>query len=141
MLRKLSQNLRKFTFETTGVVRPNCGLPSPIWISPNDSKACGDLGNILPQLGELEPILCHQKASELRGWAECATERLSIHPRLVLLTISRFGSGIYRDFGLQISSCGNRQFSGMSACWLLDNILTHPTVKTTCIDLYFQRTF
>jgi predicted O-methyltransferase YrrM len=32
-------------------------------------------------------------------------------------------------------------FQGMSACWFLDKILTHPTARLTCIDPSFHAQF
>lgn len=32
-------------------------------------------------------------------------------------------------------------FQGMYACWLLDNILVHPSAKITCIDPFFTELF
>lgn len=41
--------------------------------------------------------------------------------------------------GLQMLEIGSYQ--GMSACWLLDQILTHSTARLTCIDPNFQPLF
>ncbi len=114
-----------------------------IAIAPNDSKPYNDLGNILPQLGELEEaILCHQKASELRGWAECATKDYQFTQDWFTHNIPIWQRHLQEFTGIadfQVVEIGS--FQGMSACWLLDNILTHPTAKITCIDLYFQEHF
>ena len=114
-----------------------------IAIAPNDSKPYNDLGNILPQLGELEEaIVCHQKASELRGWAECATKDYQFTQDWFTHNIPIWQRHLQEFTGIadfQVVEIGS--FQGMSACWLLDNILTHPTAKITCIDLYFQEHF
>ncbi|MEG3847271.1 tetratricopeptide repeat protein [Microcoleus sp. herbarium19] len=112
-------------------------------LAPNDSKAYNDLGNILPQLGELEEaIICHQKASELRGWAECAAKNYQFTQDWFTHNIPIWKRHLQHFAGIadfQVVEIGS--FQGMSACWLLDNILTHPTAKITCIDLYFQEHF
>jgi len=114
-----------------------------IAIAPNNSQAYNDLGNILPQLGELEEaISCHQKASELRGWAECAAKSYQFTQDWFTHNIPVWKRHLQQFAGIpdfQVVEIGS--FQGMSACWLLDNILTHPTAKITCIDLYFQETF
>lgn len=114
-----------------------------IAIAPNDSQAYNDLGNILPQLGELEEaIVCHQKASELRGWVECATKNYQFTQDWFTHNIPIWKRHLQQFKGIpefQVVEIGS--FQGMSACWLLDNILTHPTAKITCIDLYFQQDF
>ena len=114
-----------------------------IEIAPNDSQAYNDLGNILPQLGELdEAIACHQKASELRSWAECAAKDYQFTQDWFTHNIPIWKRHLQQFAGIpefQVVEIGS--FQGMSACWLLDNILTHPTAKITCIDLYFQEHF
>lgn len=114
-----------------------------IAIAPNDSQAYNDLGNILPQLGELEEaIVCHQKASELRGWVECAAKDYQFTQDWFTHNIPIWQRHLQEFTGIadfQVVEIGS--FQGMSACWLLDNILTHPTAKITCIDLYFQQDF
>ncbi|MEG4805513.1 tetratricopeptide repeat protein [Microcoleus sp. ARI1-B5] len=110
---------------------------------PSNSKPYNDLGNILPQLGELEEaIVCHQKASELRGWPECAAKDYQFTQDWFTHNIPIWQRHLQQLAGIadfQVVEIGS--FQGMSACWLLDNILTHPTANITCIDLYFQETF
>ncbi|MEG4502784.1 tetratricopeptide repeat protein [Microcoleus sp. F6_B4] len=114
-----------------------------IEIDPANSKPYNDLGNILPQLGELEEaIICHQKASELRGWPECAAKDYQFTQDWFTHNIPIWQRHLQEFTGIadfQVVEIGS--FQGMSACWLLDNILTHPTAKITCIDLYFQQHF
>ncbi|MEG4346627.1 tetratricopeptide repeat protein [Microcoleus sp. A003_D6] len=114
-----------------------------IEIEPTNSKPYNDLGNILPQLGELEEaIICHQKASELRGWPECAAKDYQFTQDWFTHNIPIWQRHLQEFTGIadfQVVEIGS--FQGMSACWLLDNILTHPTAKITCIDLYFQEHF
>lgn len=112
-------------------------------LDPSNSGPYNDLGNILPQLGELEEaIICHQKASELRGWAECAAKDYQFTQDWFTHNIPIWKRHLQEFTGIadfQVVEIGS--FQGMSACWLLDNILTHPTAKITCIDLYFQEHF
>ncbi|MEG4027521.1 MULTISPECIES: tetratricopeptide repeat protein [unclassified Microcoleus] len=114
-----------------------------IEIDPANSKPYNDLGNILPQLGELEEaIICHQKAGELRGWPECASKNYQFTQDWFTHNIPIWKRHLQEFTGIvdfQVVEIGS--FQGMSACWLLDNILTHPTAKITCIDLYFQQHF
>lgn len=112
-------------------------------LDPSNSKPYNDLGNILPQLGELEEaIICHQKAGELRGWAECASKNYQFTQDWFTHNIPIWKRHLQQFTGIadfQVVEIGS--FQGMSACWLLDNILTNPTAKITCIDLYFQQHF
>ncbi|MEG3953923.1 tetratricopeptide repeat protein [Microcoleus sp. herbarium2] len=112
-------------------------------LDPSNSQPYNDLGNILPQLGELEEaIICHQKAGELRGWVECAAKDYQFTQDWFTHNIPIWKRHLQEFTGIadfQVVEIGS--FQGMSACWLLDNILTHPTAKITCIDLYFQEHF
>jgi len=112
-------------------------------LDPSNSQSYNDLGNILPQLGELEEaIICHQKAGELRGWPECAAKDYQFTQDWFTHNIPIWKRHLQEFTGIadfQVVEIGS--FQGMSACWLLDNILTHPTAKITCIDLYFQEHF
>ena len=112
-------------------------------LDPSNSQPYNDLGNILPQLGELEEaIICHQKAGELRGWPECASKNYQFTQDWFTHNIPIWKRHLQEFTGIadfQVVEIGS--FQGMSACWLLDNILTHPTAKITCIDLYFQEHF
>ena len=114
-----------------------------IAIAPTDSKAYNDLGNILPQLGELaEAIACHQKAAELRNWPECAAKDYQFTQDWFTHNIPIWQQHLQQFAGIpefKVVEIGS--FQGMSACWLLDNILTHPRAQITCIDLYFQEHF
>ncbi|MGL5063602.1 MAG: tetratricopeptide repeat protein [Microcoleus sp.] len=114
-----------------------------IEIDPNNSEAYNDLGNVLPRLGKLEEaIVCHHKASELRGWPECAAKNYQFTQDWFTHNIPIWQKYLQEFAGIpefQVVEIGS--FQGMSACWLLDNILTHPTAKITCIDPYFQEQF
>jgi tetratricopeptide (TPR) repeat protein len=101
------------------------------------------LGNILAKKGETEEaIACFQKASELRGWHLCGekgyrfsqdnfTNKIPIWESCLETLASRPGIK-----ALEIGS-----FQGMSACWLLDRILTDSSATLTCIDTKFSEQF
>lgn len=100
-------------------------------------------GNALVKKGELtEAYACYQKASELRGWHLCVqkgyqftrdgfSQRIPIWERHLQPLADAPGIN-----ALEIGS-----FQGMSACWLLDHILTAPSARITCIDSKFQEQF
>ena len=112
-------------------------------IDPRNSKPYSDLGNLLPRLGQVEEAMVfHQKASELRGWPECASKNYQFTQDWFTYNIPIWKLHLQHLAGIadfQVVEIGSLQ--GMSACWLLDNILTHPTANITCIDLYFQEQF
>ncbi len=116
---------------------------SQIEIDPTNSKPYSDLGNLLPRLGQVEEAMVfHQKASELRGWPECAAKNYQFTQDWFTHNIHIWKLHLQHLAGIadfKVVEIGSLQ--GMSACWLLDNILTHPTANITCIDLYFQEQF
>ncbi len=116
---------------------------SQIEVDPNNSKPYSDLGNLLPRLGQVEEAMVfHQKAAELRGWPECAAKNYQFTQDWFTHNIHIWKLHLQHLAGIadfKVVEIGSLQ--GMSACWLLDNILTHPTANITCIDLYFQEQF
>ncbi|NER00341.1 MAG: tetratricopeptide repeat protein [Cyanothece sp. SIO2G6] len=89
-----------------------------------------------------EAIACHQKACALQGWSRCETENYQFSqdcfsPKIpLLLEHLQFLIGQPQIKALEIGS-----FEGMSACWLLEHILTHATAHLTCIDRWFPPEF
>ncbi|MBF2072465.1 MAG: tetratricopeptide repeat protein [Synechococcales cyanobacterium C42_A2020_086] len=101
------------------------------------------LGNLLADQGELEEaIALHQAAIVMRGWQCAAARNYQFTHDWFTHNIATWQVHL-QPFAhrprLQILEIGS--FEGMSACWLLDHILTHPLARLTCIDLYFQESF
>jgi tetratricopeptide (TPR) repeat protein len=109
---------------------------------PEASWLYTHLGNLLADQGEIEEaIALHHKAIQLKGW-QCVSKReyqfthdWFSHNILIWATHLK----PFVDRPLQALEIGS--FEGMSACWLLDNVLTHPLSSLTCIDQYFQEAF
>ncbi|MGB3188658.1 MAG: tetratricopeptide repeat protein [Limnoraphis sp.] len=111
--------------------------------NPNSPDAYTKLGNLLTQQGQKqEAVHYHQKALILKGWYLC-------QQRNYQFTQDWFSNNIpiwkkhLTPFSntpeLNILEIGSYQ--GMSTCWFIDHILTHPTAKITCIDPYFKPEF
>lgn len=101
------------------------------------------LGNLLADQGELEEAIeLHQNAIVMRGWQAAAYRNYQFTHDWFTHNIPAWETHLkpfvhYPNVhALEIGS-----FEGMSACWLLDHVLTHPCAKLTCIDLYFQESF
>jgi tetratricopeptide (TPR) repeat protein len=101
------------------------------------------LGNLLADQGELEEAIeLHQNAIVMRGWQTAAYRNYQFTHDWFTHNIPAWEVHLkpfmhYPNVhGLEIGS-----FEGMSACWLLDHVLTHPQAKLTCIDLFFQESF
>lgn len=118
-------------------------LKKAIAAAPNRPQPHTELGNFFCDQNRFDAAAnCHQIALKLRGWKESET-------RGYRFTRDWFGShipawekhlksrvGLPNFNALEVGS-----FQGMSTCWLLDRVLTHPTSKITCIDPYFQPEF
>ena len=86
-----------------------------------------------------EAAEANQKACAARGWHECVTKNYffpenNFFRRMPLLETHFVPLANQEDFcALEV---GNNL--GMSACWLLDKILTDPCARLTCIDHEFN---
>lgn len=101
------------------------------------------LGNVLVKKGQAQDgSLCYQQAAKLRGWDDCVKKNYQFTKDFFNHKIDIFK--IYLQplvnqpliHGLEIG-CQE----GMSACWLLDNVLTEATAKLTCIEAQFSDLF
>ena len=101
------------------------------------------MGNIFNKLEEpAKAIACHQKACQLRGWELCAR-------REYYFLEDWFSQQIYLwtkhlDWMRSLSApraaiVGCNQ--GMTACWLLDTLLTSPQAHLVCVDSHFSALF
>ncbi|NJR64706.1 MAG: hypothetical protein HC772_04285 [Leptolyngbyaceae cyanobacterium CRU_2_3] len=101
------------------------------------------LANLLADQGEVdEAVALHRTASVLKGWQSAAARNYQFthdwftHNIPVWTTCLKPFAHYPNTQALEIGS-----FEGMSACWFLDHILTHPLSHLTCIDQYFQEAF
>ena len=114
-----------------------------IEIYPNTPWCYTQLGNNLIELGkEEDAIVCHRKAAALRGWTQCEERGYEFTRDWFSHNIpiwQKYLEHLANINGLNIVEIGS--FQGMSTCWLLDNILTAPDAKITCIEPGFQPQF
>lgn len=108
---------------------------------PKRSDFCTKLGNLLTKHGEFEQAMqLHRQAGLLKGW-QCAAQEYCFTHDWFTHNIANWRKHLKAQVGQEINALEVGSFEGMSACWLLDNLLTHPSAKLTCIDLYFQEFF
>ncbi len=94
------------------------------------------LGNALREKGKLpEAAASFRKSCAYRGWQECADRdyffTLDIFSHRIEVWTEQLKSSIGAE---NINALEVGFYQGMSACWLLDTILTHKTARLTCID-------
>ncbi|MEY3870602.1 MAG: hypothetical protein RLZZ338_4496 [Cyanobacteriota bacterium] len=114
-----------------------------IELYPNTPWCYTQLGNNLIELGkEEDAMVCHRKAAALRGWTPCEERGYEFTRDWFSHNIpiwQKYLEHFANISGLNIVEIGS--FQGMSTCWLLDNILTAPDAKITCIEPGFQPQF
>jgi tetratricopeptide (TPR) repeat protein len=119
-------------------------LRKAVQLEPEFVRGYTALGRTLARLGRTgEAVECHQTVSELRGWTECRTKGYEF----VLEGWFATHIPVWEE---QLRDCAGRKdlravevgsFEGMSCCWLVDHVLTHPSAEIVCIDPDFQPLF
>ena len=94
------------------------------------------LGNALREKGKLpEAAASFQKTCAYRGWQKCVDNNYFFTFDLVSHRIDVWSEKLQSLIGAKgIKALEVGFYQGMSACWLLDTILTHETARLTCID-------
>ena len=94
------------------------------------------LGNALREKGKLaEAAANFQKTCAYRGWQKCVDNNY-----FFTLDIFSHRIDVWQEQLKSLAGAKNINalevgfYQGMSACWLLDNILTHETARLTCTD-------
>ena len=100
------------------------------------------LGNALREKGRLaEASVNFLKACRQRGWAQCVERdyffSLDIFSHRIPLWTEQLQPLQERPAQALEVGC----YQGMSSCWLLDCLLTHPESRLTCIDSRFDSKF
>ena len=100
------------------------------------------LGNALREKGRLpEAAANFQKACEHRGWKQCVVNDYYFTSDVFSYRIFMWTEQLkpLKDRAIAVLQVGCYQ--GMSACWLLDELLTHAESKLTCIDSQLEAVF
>ncbi|MCT7952790.1 tetratricopeptide repeat protein [Ancylothrix sp. C2] len=110
-----------------------------IKLNPNNALFYQWMGNALTLNNQLEEALAsHRKVSQMRGWDQHALRGYEFPKDFFTNHISNWKKylNLFAEKpGIKALEIGS--FQGMSSCWLLDNILTHPSATITCIDPFW----
>jgi tetratricopeptide (TPR) repeat protein len=101
------------------------------------------LGNALAKQGQLaEATVSFRKACELKGWHLCRTKNYDFTQDNLIPKIPVWQTHL-QPFAHQaeVQAMEIGSLEGMSACWLLDNILTHRSAQLTCVEKTFSEPF
>lgn len=105
-------------------------------LDSHHSDAYMGLGNIFSKCDQPDKAIAyHQQAAGLRGWHRCGERDYRFTENWFSDHIpiwEKHLTPLAHKAGLQILEIGSYQ--GMSTCWLLDNILTHPSARIVCVD-------
>jgi tetratricopeptide (TPR) repeat protein len=88
-----------------------------------------------------EAIVCYQQACKLRGWHQCLEKGYQFTQDWFTHNIPLWEAQLQPLANTAVCFLEIGSFQGMSACWLLDRILTHPDATLACIDPNFQPEF
>jgi len=101
------------------------------------------LGNALREKGKhAEAAINFQKACAHRGWSECVE-----HDYFFTHDVFSHRIELWTEYLKPFTAQPNTKilevgfYQGMSACWLVDNILTEDTDRLTCIDKHYHPKF
>lgn len=89
-----------------------------------------------------EAVGYYQQGAALRGWQLCRERDYQFSQDWFTHNLPTWRLHLQPYFnasGLQFLEVGS--YEGMSACWLLDTVLTHPSARLTCIDPYYKPVF
>ena len=102
----------------------------------------GHLGNALREKGRFaEAAANFQQACKHHGWSECVTKDYFFTRDLFSYKIKTWSAIIAPLQEQAIAALEIGCYQGMSACWMLDQILTGETDRLTCIDSQFEKYF
>ncbi|MEB3357532.1 MAG: tetratricopeptide repeat protein [Synechococcales bacterium] len=111
--------------------------------NPDYPWAYSQLGRARMALGDRAgAIAAHQTASALRGWQACRDRNYEFSQDWFTHNIPIWQQHLQplcHQPHVRVLEIGSYQ--GMSACWLLDQVLTHPSARLVCIDPNFQPEF
>lgn len=100
------------------------------------------LGNALRQKGRLpEAAANFQKACGQRGWQQCIAKDYFFTVDIFSHRIELWSKQFKLLKGTEVNALQVGSYQGMSSCWLLDEVLTAPASKLTCIDRDFGQKF
>ena len=100
------------------------------------------LGNALREKGRLPQAAANfQKACEHRGWKQCVFNDYFFTSDVFSHRIPMWTKHLkpLKDRAIAVLEVGCYQ--GMSACWILDEMLSHDSSTLTCIDSNFEPDF
>lgn len=110
--------------------------------SPQDAEGWLALGNCLSQQGDRAGAQqCFWRAHGLRGWPESADRGYEFSQDWFSDQLPNWDRYLAPLKGQPVQGFEIGSFEGMSACWLLDRVLTHPNAQFTCVEPDPQATF
>ena len=100
------------------------------------------LGHALREKGRFpEAAANFQKACAHRGWEQCLAHEYFFTVDIFSHRIPVLSEQLKSLMGIEVNAIEVGSYQGMSSCWLLDQVLTTPESKLTCIDSKFEQKF
>ena len=100
------------------------------------------LGNALREKGRLaEAAANFRLACKHRGWSECVEREYFFTVDIFSHRLASWLELLKPLIGKPLDAIEVGYYQGMSSCWMLDALLTHPESRLTCIDSQFAPQF
>lgn len=113
-----------------------------IRIDPQICSTYSGWGELCVRQGKLEQAaLLFRQGLQLRGWDSPLAREYTFTHDWFAHNIPALATHLqdYVDSKVNVLEIGS--FEGMSTCWFLEHILTHPQAKLTCIDTCYSEHF
>jgi tetratricopeptide (TPR) repeat protein len=140
---KLTEGLNKALLKHIKLQAQIASYRQQIVANPQSAGVQVQLGNLLANQGYIEEAkIYHRRVFELAQWEEALAHQYEFTSNWLTNNLPNWQEHLQPWIGqpnVQALEIGSYQ--GMSACWLLDRVLTHPSATIACVDPYFQDEF
>ncbi|MEL6927817.1 MAG: tetratricopeptide repeat protein [Cyanobacteria bacterium J06600_6] len=100
------------------------------------------LGNALREKGRLNEAAANfRQACKHRGWQQCVEREYFFSVDIFSHRLALWSEQLKSLKGEPVKALEVGCYQGMSSCWMLDALLTHPASHLTCIDSQFDPKF
>ena len=100
------------------------------------------LGNALREKGRLtEAAANFRQACQHRGWQECVEREYFFTVDIFSHRLALWSEQLKSLKGKSVRALEVGCYQGMSSCWMLDYLLTHPESHLTCVDSQLDNRF
>ncbi|MCU0524023.1 MAG: tetratricopeptide repeat protein [Elainella sp. Prado103] len=113
-----------------------------IRLDPQVHSTYSGWGELCIEQGKLEQAaLLFRQGLQLRGWHSPALKEYTFTHDWFAHNIPVLQTQLQSFVDQPVNALEIGSFEGMSTCWFLEHILTHPAAQLTCIDPHYHQNF